>query len=203
MDEEVIFATLPCPSVTGQASAGNDAVDMRMVHQILAPGVQDADKPDRSSKMFRICSKFCQGFRNSFEQKTVEDFLIPEHKGIELIGESEDHVEVRDGKQIFFPGLYPLLFFKKLALGAVPVSAGVVRDNLVAAVLALINMAALLRGAAGFDRPHGAQTIQGHGMGVPVQRTVLSEDIPNFDLSAISRVHGGCRACNLQGLRRV
>ncbi len=84
-----------------------------------------------------------------------------------------------------------------------PVSAGVVRDHLCAAVLALVHVAALIRGAAGLERPHDAQAIQGHRMCASVQRTVLAEDVPNFDLSVISRVHGGCRVCKLQGLRWV
>jgi len=174
-----------------------------MVHQILAPGVQNTDKPDHRSQVFRIRSKFRQGFRNGLEQNPVKDFLIPEHKRVEFVGEGEDDVEVRNGKQIFFPGLYPLLFFEELALGAMPVSAGVVRDYLVAAVIALIHVAALIGGAAGLDRPHGAKAIQGHGMSVAVQRTVLAEDIRNFDLSDISRVHGGYRVCRLQGLWRI
>ena len=62
VDEEVILARFPLPSVKGQPSAGNDAVDMGMVHQVLAPGVQNADKPDHRSKMFRIRGKFHQGF---------------------------------------------------------------------------------------------------------------------------------------------
>jgi len=46
--------------------------------------------------------------------------------------------------------------FTELALGAVPVSAGVVRNHLVAAVIALIHVAALVGSAAGFNRSHGA-----------------------------------------------
>jgi hypothetical protein len=55
---------------------------------------------------------------------------------------------------------------------------------------ALIHMAALISGAAGFNRPHGAKAIYGHGVGTPVIRTVPAEYIRNLDLSAVSRVHG-------------
>jgi hypothetical protein len=156
VDEEVLLARLPFPSITGKSSAGNDNVKMGVVHQVLAPGVQDADKPDYCSKAFRIRSKFRQGFRNGFEQQSVEDFLIPEDKGIENVGNSEDDVEVRYGKEVFFPGFDPLLFLEELALGAVPVAAGVVRNHLVAAVIALIHVATLVGSAAGFNRSHGA-----------------------------------------------
>jgi len=112
-------------------------------------------------------------------------------------------MKVRYGKQVFFPGLDPLLFFEELALGAMPVSAGVIRDHFCAAVLALVHVAALTCGATGFNRPHDTQTIQGHGMGVAVIRTVPLEDIRNLDLSAVSRVHGGYRVRGLQGLWRI
>ena len=173
-----------------------------MVHEVLSPRVQDRDKPDLRPQVFRVFRKFDQGFRNGLEQDAVENFLISEHKGIKVIGDGEDDVKIWYGKQVLFPGLDPLLFLEELALGAVPVSAGVVGDHLGPAVIALIHMAALIGGAAGFNRPHGAETVRGHGMGVAVIRTVLAEDVRNFDLSVILRVHGRYRVRRLQGLRR-
>lgn len=48
--EKVIFARLPGSSVPGQSAAGDNVVDMGMVHEVLSPGVQDADKPDLDSE---------------------------------------------------------------------------------------------------------------------------------------------------------
>jgi len=50
-------------------------------------------------------------------------------------------------------------------------------------------VAALIRGAAGLDRPHGAKTIYGHGMSAPVKRPVPAKDVRNLDLSSASRIH--------------
>jgi hypothetical protein len=47
-------------------------VDMRMVHEVLAPGVKDADEPDLRSQVFRDFRYFRQGFRNGLEQNAVE-----------------------------------------------------------------------------------------------------------------------------------
>ena len=101
--------------------------------------------PISAPRCFAVFREFRQGFRNGLEQDSVEDFLIPEDKGIQQIGDGEDDMEVRYGKQVLSPVFDPLLFFKKLALGAVPVSAGVVRDQFRSAVLALVHVAALSR----------------------------------------------------------
>ncbi len=99
-------------------------------------------------------------------------------------------MEVHDGEQVFCPVFDPPLFFEELTLGTVSVSAGVVRDQLRPAVPALVHVAALIRSPAGLDRPHGVKPVCGHGMGVPVQRTVLAEDVRDLKLSGFSRAHG-------------
>lgn len=142
VDEKVIFARLPFPSITGQSSAGDDVVKVGMVQDVLAPGVQDAGESDFRSQMFRVFCEFRQRLRTGFEQDPIEGFLIPEDKRIQLVGEGEDDVEVLYGEQVFFPVLDPLFLLQELALGTVPISAGVVRDHLCPAVLALIHVAA-------------------------------------------------------------
>ena len=62
VDEKIISATPPLSAVKGQSSAGNDAVNMRMVYEVLTPGVQNANKPDCRPQMLRIRRKFHQGF---------------------------------------------------------------------------------------------------------------------------------------------
>ncbi len=70
-EEKVIFARLPFAAVTRQAPAGDDSVDMRMVHLVLSPRVQDRDMPYLRAEVFRGFRKLTQGFRNDFEQKPV------------------------------------------------------------------------------------------------------------------------------------
>ncbi len=187
--EEAFFARLPITSAFGQSSSGNDVMDMGMVHEILSPRVQDADKPDLGSQALWVLRKFCQGFRNGLEQDGVEDFLIPEDKRIEQIGDGEDDVEVRYGEQVFSPVFDPPFFFEELALGTVPVSAGVVRDQFRAAVPAFVHVAALVRGATDLDRPHDAQPTRRHGMSAPAPRTVPAEDIRDLKLFAVPHIH--------------
>jgi len=62
----------------GQSSASNDVVDVWMLHEVLPPGVQDADEPDLCSQVFRVFREFRKSLRNGFEQDPIEDFLIPD-----------------------------------------------------------------------------------------------------------------------------
>jgi hypothetical protein len=64
-------------------------------------------------------------------------------------------MEIGCGEQILFPVFNPLLLIQTLALGAVAVSAGVVGDPQLAAMITLIHMPAKLGSAAGLDGPHG------------------------------------------------
>ena len=51
-------------------------------------------------------------------------------------------MEVRDGQQVIFPGLYPSLCSQELAGGTMSVSAGVVGEGEFAAVIAFIEVSA-------------------------------------------------------------
>lgn len=53
-NEEALAAGYPTIFVTRQSTSGDDAMDMGMIHEILTPGVQDADKADASTEMLRI-----------------------------------------------------------------------------------------------------------------------------------------------------
>ena len=67
----------------------------------------------------------------------------------------EHDVEVRHVEQLGLAVREPLRARQTLALGAVPVAAGVVSDPLMAALAASLDMTAERGGAAILDRAHG------------------------------------------------
>ena len=67
MDEEPFPARYLAPSVWRQSSAGYDTVNMGMIHEVLSPGVKDADKPYTCAEMFRIIGEFQKRFRDRAE----------------------------------------------------------------------------------------------------------------------------------------
>jgi hypothetical protein len=102
---------------------------------------------------------------------TGNRYLSPEstqrYASVELAGQGEDHVEVSDGQDALLARLEPARLVEGLALGAMPVGAGVGRGlHLVAAVEAHVHMPAERLGTAGLDTRHdlpllGRQRVSG------------------------------------------
>lgn len=92
-------------------------------------------------------------------------------------------MEVRHRQQFGLAISEPLRAGQTLALGTVPVAAGVVGDVRVGAVLAARDMPAESRGAAALDGRHDLQLREAHlsGVGAAPHRTVAAEDIRNLD----------------------
>src|SRR5215468_2860130 len=90
-------------------------------------------------------------------------------------------MEVADGQQFGLARGQPLPRRRALALGTVPVAAGVVGDGRVRAgiVLAARDMAAEGRRAAAFDRAHHLQLVEADvsAVGFTPSGTVVAEDI--------------------------
>src|SRR5215813_2475174 len=77
----------------------------------------------------------------------------------------------------------PLLGSGGLALGAVPVAAGVVADAPVCAVLAAFDMAAQRRRSAALDCRHDLELTEAHvaGMGRTPSQPAVAEDVRHLD----------------------
>ena len=124
-----------------------------MQEQVLSPGVQDADHADLGAQVFAIAGDLQQGLRAGGEQQVVEQTRVLQRQHIEFVRHSEHDMEVTGGQQFAFAGRQPALACLGLALGAVPVSARVVRDGLMTAVRAGIAMTAQRSGAAAQNGP--------------------------------------------------
>jgi len=79
---------------------------------------------------------------------------------IQLMRKSEDHVEVGDLQHLPFSCGEPTLASLRLALHAMPVAAGVVRDGLIIATGTLVNVATQLRRAAAGDSPQYGELLE-------------------------------------------
>jgi hypothetical protein len=72
-------------------------MDVGMIHEVLAPGVQNAYSPDLCPEMLRVICEFHERFRNRTEKKIIEDLSVHGDQGIEFGGDGEDYMEIRDG----------------------------------------------------------------------------------------------------------
>ena len=185
-NEKPLPACNPAASVGRQSAAGYNTVDMRMIHKVLSPGVENADKPYACAEMLRIIRECHKCLRDRTEQDVIHDPLVHDNQGIQLRRYGKDYMEVLNGQKIFASGLNPLLLLQGLALGTMPVPAGVVGYIRMAAAV-LIPMSAKSSSPAYFNGVHGTQMIKRHPVGPSIVLPVLTEDIGHLD--ALRRPH--------------
>jgi len=142
-----------------QAASRNHAVHVGMQRQILSPGVEDAEKTDLGSQVLCIGSEFEHCFPAGTEQQVVEHLGVPLAKCVEFVRQRKDHMKVGDAQQFLFSRGEPALTRLGLALGAVPVSTGVIGDGLMTAARTSIHVTAERCGAATVQRPENGQLL--------------------------------------------
>jgi hypothetical protein len=59
-----------------EPASRHDAVNMRMMHQVLSPGVKDFSDADLRSQILFIGGKFRQGFCGRLEQYFIDSALV-------------------------------------------------------------------------------------------------------------------------------
>jgi len=132
-----------------------------MEGKILVPCVQYTCKANLGSEPLPVESVVEKGTGSRAEEHGEHEFLVVENERIELMGKSNNHVEVMGGKEPFEPLLDPLDLAQSLALGTVAVAAGVVGDVKVAAsVLAHIHMPTESLGSTLLDGLHDLELIE-------------------------------------------
>ena len=89
----------PSGTVESQAAGGNDVMDIGMMFKILSPGMERPEESDVRSQVLRIASQFehCRG-AGAIEQ-VVEQPLVLENESGQLVRQSEDNVEIRNGQR--------------------------------------------------------------------------------------------------------
>ncbi len=59
------------PGTTPDAAAGDEAMDMRMVDELLRPGVQDRKHAGRAADVTPVAAKLDYGFRRRLHEQRV------------------------------------------------------------------------------------------------------------------------------------
>ena len=129
---------------------------MRVVIEVLAPGVQHRRDADIGSEVLWIACYRGQRLRRNGEEEGVDLSFVLIRDGAGRCRQCEDDVEVGDWQLLRLAGLQPCLCRRPLALGTVPIAAGVVGYARVPAIIAALDMAPERRGATEFDRRHDA-----------------------------------------------
>lgn len=149
---------------------------MRVLQEVLSPGVQNAEESDLGSEMLRIAGDGEQGFGGRAEENTVHNLLVVKGDSGYLFRQREDHMKVLDRQQFFLPVSQPACPLGVLALRAVPVATGVVSDPGKLTLTAGFGMPSQHGGAAGFDRTHHTQLLPRQSTLAAVSLTVLPKN---------------------------
>jgi len=82
-----------------------------MIHEVLPPGMENADNPYCCAEMFRIICEFLDRLGGRTKEKIVHDPLIHRYQGIEFRGNGEDNMKILNGEKVltarFDPSLFP------------------------------------------------------------------------------------------------
>ena len=73
---EKLMRGIPESVVRCESSAGNDAVHMHMIADLLVPCVQHLDDPQSCAKILLICREFQERVRTAFGEEMVQKDLI-------------------------------------------------------------------------------------------------------------------------------
>ena len=107
-EKEADRSRRPSASHRGTIRLPDDAVDVRMMCRFWPQVCKHGQEADLGPQVLGIGGHLLQGFGGGPEQQAVDLPGIVQGDRAEIAGEREDHVEVRHGEQLGFPGLQPL-----------------------------------------------------------------------------------------------
>jgi hypothetical protein len=155
---------------------------MRMVLQVLAPGVEHGNEADLGPEMTRVGSDCAQRFGRRLEQDGVHRSLVPEGDFGGWRRQGEDDVEIRHRQQFGLALGQPRHPCQSLAFRAMAIPTRIVGDADQAAIGTALDVAAEGRRPTGLDRAHDAALCSPKmtGMSLTVSLAVAAEDVRHF-----------------------
>ena len=124
---------------------------MRVVEQLLGPGVQDGEHADRRPDMARIAGEFDDGLPGGLHQQGVAVTLVGAQRVAEFLGHGHGDVEIARRQHLGLAGREPALGLVGMAFGTATVLARAIGEDLGGALVATPEAAAESLGSAGLD----------------------------------------------------
>jgi hypothetical protein len=110
----------PTRLVGRQSTARHDTMDIQMVMEVLAPGMQQCDEADLRIQMSWVGGKLVQHLGDDAKQDRIEGRLVLEGYCCDILRHGEHHVEITDRQKIGLPCGDPITARLSLALRAMP-----------------------------------------------------------------------------------
>ena len=142
----------PGHAVLGEAAAGHNVMDMRVILQVPAPGVEDAGEPRKvGPDEALVVGQPLEGRCRRLQQGVVREAVMRADEGAERLRDRKGEEEVRPRELFVEVVLKPLLRCMLLALGAVAVATRMLDAVLSLTVWALREAMAVRAAAAVLD----------------------------------------------------
>jgi len=94
--QEEVFAGGQPMSIVAHTAAGSQVVNVGMVEQVTAPGVEYAHHPDLAAYPFWISGQFLGCLSRSAKEQVVDQLLVTAGDLAQFSGEGEGQQEVGD-----------------------------------------------------------------------------------------------------------
>jgi hypothetical protein len=161
-------------------------MEMGVMVELLAPGVQDGQEAKLRTQMLGIARNVQQCLRHALKEEAIEHTRVLQGQGTQRVGEREDHMDVRHMEHLALPGREPGRLGCTVALGTVTIATRVVTDLLVTTLVALGLMAAEHGRATGRHGPQGPLLCAGQAGAIACQKgvTILLHDVRHFERRA-------------------
>src|SRR5262247_2423852 len=113
-----------------------------MMLKRLSPGMEHHEESKLSTEMFRVSSHLQQGLGSRPKEQVIDDSLVLPRQKTELFRQGENNVEIAHRQEFLSTRLHPLGSGRSLAFWTMTIAARVVGDLLMAALIALVDVAA-------------------------------------------------------------
>jgi hypothetical protein len=145
---------------------------VRVLLELLIPGMKNAEETDLRAEMPGIFGDFQKRLGARPEQQTVDDLFVLQGHWRQFVWQRENDMGIARGQQFGAPRVKPAVAGIALAPGAMPVSARIERDGLMAAARTLVDMATQRGGSAAKDGRKHFQVQPREPDGMPVDKSV-------------------------------
>jgi len=179
VDEKIVFFWIDEGFGFGmEGNAGNDEMNVRVMLDLAAPGVQHAGETESRAMIFGG-GDVLEGGGALAQDERIEDFGMNQAEGAQFRRQGEGDHEVGHRQEPGFLFGRPDLLVERTALRATAVIATVIGIVLLVAAVADVELAAEQVRTAREDAPHGPVVVVGElvSVGTGVVEPVLTEQI--------------------------
>lgn len=121
--EKILLRPMYQLILLGKTASCNNAMDMRVVGQLLAPRMQDLDDPWCCTEVFGIGGQFEDRLCGSGVNQRIQQLLVGIKQWIKFSRNSKNHMEIRPVNDFRRPLVHPDLFWYSLTAGTVAITA--------------------------------------------------------------------------------